>query len=149
MHDSSLSQSWSFLGCFMGTFSPSRRHSHSTRLSLNCLPASQHRRCPVIPITAVPSGQFDHIPDQEILIISGLREHNGMSNDAFPGHDRRSVPLQRACLTPDHCSCGAVQGLKVSPADLGQFELVQAEIRDSSAKTLVLLLQPLQLFKLS
>jgi hypothetical protein len=33
-------------------------------------------------------------------------------------------------------------------SSLGQYELIQSEIRDSPAKTLVLPLQPLQLFKL-
>jgi hypothetical protein len=92
-------------------------------------------------------GQFDHIPDQEILVVLGLREPNGVSNDAVSGHDRHGVPIQRACLTPDQCSCGAVRGLEVFPGSFGQLELIQSEIRDSPAKTLVLLLQPLQLFK--
>jgi hypothetical protein len=41
-----------------------------------------------------------------------------------------------------------VRGLEVSPGSLGQYELVQGEIGNSPAKTLVLLLKPLQLFKL-
>ena len=39
------------------------------------LPAclSQHRRNPSIPVTAVLPGQFNHVPDQEVLVISRLR----------------------------------------------------------------------------
>ena len=39
------------------------------------LPAclSQHRRDPSIPVTAVLPGQFNHVPDQEVLVISRLR----------------------------------------------------------------------------
>jgi len=38
--DPSFSQSRPFLGCFIGTFSPSRRHRRSMRLSFTCQPAS-------------------------------------------------------------------------------------------------------------
>lgn len=114
------------------------------------LPAyiAQLRRNPAISLAAVLSGQFDHIRDQEILVISGLRENNGVLNDAVPGRDRHGVPVQRACLAPDQCSCGAVQGLEVFPGSLRQYKPLQSEIRDSPANTLVLVLQLLQLYKL-
>ena len=42
-HEPSFSQSRPFLGCFIGTLSPSRRHSRSTRLSFTRQPASLSR----------------------------------------------------------------------------------------------------------
>jgi len=39
-HDPSFSQSRLFFGCLIGTFSPSRRHRRSMRLSLTCPPTS-------------------------------------------------------------------------------------------------------------
>ena len=43
MQDPSFIQSRPFFGCFIGTFSPSRRHRRSTRLSLTCQPASRSK----------------------------------------------------------------------------------------------------------
>jgi putative transposase len=40
LQDPSCNQRLDFPGCFGGTFSPSRRHSRSTRPSLTCQPAS-------------------------------------------------------------------------------------------------------------
>ena len=44
MHDPSVSQSRPRLGCFLGTFSPSRRQIRSTRLSLMSQPARRSHR---------------------------------------------------------------------------------------------------------
>lgn len=43
MHDPSLSHSLLLLGCFCGTFSPSRLQMRSTRLWLTCQPDALSR----------------------------------------------------------------------------------------------------------
>ena len=52
-HDPSFSQRRFFFGCFIGTFSPSRRHKRSIRLSFTCQPPSLSneaiRRYPYLP----------------------------------------------------------------------------------------------------
>jgi hypothetical protein len=60
-----------------------------------------------------------------------------VSNDAVSEHDRHGVPILQTCPAPDQCSCAAVRGLEVSLGSLGQYELVQGEIGNSPAKTLV------------
>ena len=81
-----MSQSRPRFGCFPGSFSPSRRHRRSTRLSLT-LPAgvAQQGGDPAIAVTAVPTGQLDHVRNQAILVVTAARD-TALGRAVLPQH---------------------------------------------------------------
>tara|TARA_B100001179_G_scaffold195052_1_gene153130 strand:+ start:561 stop:845 length:285 start_codon:yes stop_codon:yes gene_type:complete len=54
----------------MGTFSPSRRHRRSMRLSFICQPASQQSGDPTVSISTILSRQFDHVRHKAFFICA-------------------------------------------------------------------------------
>ena len=74
MHDPSASQSRPRLGCFWGTFSPSRRQIRSTRLSLTSQPAAPQQRGDLaIAVAAVLPGQFNDVGGQPLFVFTAPR----------------------------------------------------------------------------
>ena len=70
-----VSQSRPRLGCFCGTFSPSRRQIRSTRLKFTDPARSmQHHRDAAIAVTAVLDGERDDVGGQCRFIIRGRRD---------------------------------------------------------------------------
>jgi hypothetical protein len=69
MHDPSVSQSRPRLGCFLGTFSPSRRQIRSTRLSLMSQPAgaAARRSCGS---RSVRTAEQDDVGAEPLLVVS-------------------------------------------------------------------------------
>ena len=65
-----FSQSRPFFGCFIGTFSPSRRHSRSTRLSLTCQPASRNSAA-ILPSRDIAGAMPCRAVDSRIGHIAG------------------------------------------------------------------------------
>jgi len=78
-HDPSLSQRRPFLSCFIGTFSPSRRQSRSTRLSFTCQPASLNRAA---------TRRYPYRPNWR---VSSIMSSTKRSSSARPRGNRRCV----------------------------------------------------------
>jgi len=74
--------------------------------------------------------------------------HSGVSIGVASEHGKLGVQKYQTDAAPSRCSCAAVRGLEVSLCSFTQNEFIKCEIGNSSAKSLVLLLQPLQLFEL-
>lgn len=76
--DPSFSQSRPFLDCFSGTFSPSRCHRGSSRLSFThrregAASIPQQRCDPTVAVPSILTGQFTHLRNQAVFIAPPLR----------------------------------------------------------------------------
>ena len=134
-------------GCFMRYLQPLTAPQAFDPL-IDSMPSgiSQHRGDPTITVPPVLPSQFDHIPDQNDPQSS--RDFGVACDRCCLGPSRPGVRRCRTCPSPDRCRRGAVRGSEVSLRGFCQYELIKREIGNSSAETLVLLLQPLQLFEL-
>ena len=93
-HDPSFSQSLPFLGCFCGTFSPSRRHSRSiqpfnTAIADGATCLSKQCCNPAITVSAKLSGQLDHIRNEPVFISVTFRDMS-LCRAVLPQHSTRS-----------------------------------------------------------
>ncbi len=70
-----------------------------------------------------------------------------MSIDVAVRSGKHGVRRHRTCAGPSRCSCAAMRGSEVALCGFAQNEFIQCEIRSSPTKSLVPLLQPLQLFE--
>jgi len=139
-----LSQSRLLFGCFMGTFAPHDRPTcHSTAIlhpSAGLRYGDNRNAHTAGPIRSCPGPGDPH----------RLRtlEHNRVSIDVAVELCKHSVHRHRTCATPSRCSCAALRGLKFSLRDFAQNEFIQCKGGNRPAKSLVLLLHPLQLLEL-
>src|SRR3954467_11912656 len=75
MHDPSVSQSRPRLGCFLGTFSPSRRQIRSTRLSLTSQPARREQLGDLaVAIASVLPSKLDDVGAEPLLVVLTTRD---------------------------------------------------------------------------
>ena len=140
MHDPLVSQSRPRLGCFWGTFSPSRCQTRSTRVSLTSQPAQRScgshsgrtawpirlRRPSAVPHPLGPAGPY------------------AASSDAARAPHKRGARRHANDLGHAQCRLGGARGLEVSPGSLLQNELIKRQIGNSPAKSVVLCLEILQ-----
>jgi hypothetical protein len=136
MQDPSFNHSRPFFGCFIGTFSPSRRHRRSIRLSLTCHPASLSNaailryplpsRMTVTPParSCPPQGVFH--PRGPVVVVVAW-------NGAGQVRDKYDVPTGSIGYAHDQCKPDDARGLEVSPCGLGQDQLIQSQIRNGSS----------------
>ena len=109
--------------------------------------ATQQRRNPAISVAAILTGKLDDVRSQRSFII-GCRWFLSLRRSVL---SQPGMPVSRRCQArPSHDQRmrGDGRGLEISLCGLGQDQLVQRQIGDSTSKTIVLdlqLLQPLHL----
>lgn len=166
MHEPSASRRRPFLGCLIGTFTPSRRHSRSIRPSLAHHPASRSgaaiRRyphppdCPVNPTPPRPAGLHQHGLAVNIVIWNGADlergKHGAARHSGQCAHDRDGSGGGRGSGASPVCARGRSAGspttartVSNASRSFGQDELVEGELEAQPAKAPVLFSQPQRL----
>ena len=156
-HDPSFIQSRPFLGCFIGTLSPSRLHKRSTRLSFTRRPAGASVGCCRegaslhLATRRQPGGS--HIdrtdaPAQSCQQPSVPRRHAPVAIaaawiDASPRHGKRDVQKPSSGCAHDQCRNVDARSSEVSRCGLLQDQFVQGQVRNRTPKALVLFLKTL------
>ena len=104
-HDPSVSHRRPRLGCFLGTFNPSRRQIRSTRLVVDQpAGAPQQSRDLAIAVTAILPGKLDDVGRQPLLVIAALRRL--ALRRAVLAERRASATLGYAKLTTNTLDAG-------------------------------------------
>src|SRR5262249_60449027 len=115
MHDPSVSQSLPRLGCFGGTFSPSRRQIRSTRLSFYPARLAQQFGDLAIAVATILPGKRDNVGRQTLLVVTTARDL-ALCRAVLPER-RTGATLGDMQLRSDLLNAGtaAPGGYKVSP----------------------------------